>query len=413
MPGRCRREDAVKVLTVNCGSSTLKFRVVDADPHHPPGEPLPWQADGAVERIGGDRSALSLRDRTGGTAREERAFTTHGAAIKGVLDILGDRGLLDDLAATSHRVVHGGNAFSSPVAVDDGVLAELEGMAGLAPLHNRPALDAMTTSRRALGAGMPAVAVFDTTFHHGLPARAGRYAIREELAQRHGIRRFGFHGLAHRWMSERFAVRAATATDAPRLVTLQLGNGCSAAAIDRGRSIDTTMGLTPLEGLMMGTRSGDVDPGLVDFLAEREGTESGDVLGWLNHDSGLLGVSGRSADMRDLLDAEAAGDDRASLAIDMFCYRVRKTIGAYDAALTGATAVVFGGGIGEHAPQIRKRICAGLEHRDLWLDPERNESAVGKESTISADGSSVRVEVVPVDEATPLAVDTARLLGSG
>lgn len=394
---------------MNCGSSTLKYRVVDADPDHPPGEALPWQADGAVDRIGGEKSVLSLRDGSSGASHEERPVATHGQAMTAVLDALVDRGLLDDLVATGHRLVHGGDAFVSPIIVDDGVLEALEGTAGLAPLHNRPALDAMAAARAALGAGVPAVVVFDTAFHHGLPPRAAYYAIRQELADRHGIRRFGFHGLAHRWMSERFAVRA-SATDATRLVTVQLGNGCSAAAIDGGRSIDTTMGLTPLEGLMMGTRSGDVDPGLVHFLAEREGVDSEVVLGWLNHDSGLLGISGRSADMRDLLDAEAAGDDRAALAIDMFCYRVRKTIGAYDAALAGATAVVFGGGIGEHSPEIRRRICAGLEHRGLRLDPRRNDAAVGFESTISSDESWIRVDVLPVDEATPLALDTVRLL---
>ena len=399
----------MRVLTVNCGSSTLKYRVVDADPDHPPGEALPSQVDGAVERIGGGGSSFSLRDPTGRTSHEAHPFATHGEAVSAVLEALSERGLLDDVVASGHRVVHGGDAFVSPVVVDDAVLEALEGLAGLAPLHNRPALDALTNARRVLGAGVPAIAVFDTAFHHGMPARAASYAIRAELARRHGIRRFGFHGLAHRWMSERFATLAAP-TGATRLVTLQLGNGCSAAAIDRGRSIDTTMGLTPLEGLMMGTRSGDVDPGLVHFLAEREGIGSEVVLGWLNHDSGLLGVSGRGADMRDLLDAEAAGDDRAALAIDMFCYRVCKTIGAYDAALAGATAVVFGGGIGEHSPEVRSRICTGLEHRGLRLDSQRNNAAVGCESTISADGSSIRVEVLPVDEATPLALDTARLV---
>jgi acetate kinase len=399
----------VNVLTVNCGSSSLRFRAVDADPDHPAGEPLPWQLDGAAERIGKEGSAISFTDRPEGPERGDRAFATHEDATSAVLDALHERGLVDDLVATSHRVVHDGGTFVHPTIVDDEVMDALEGLTGLAPLHNRPALDAISTTRRALGPDVPAVAVFDTAFHHDLPSQAARYAIRPELADRHGVRRFGFHGLAHRWMSERFAVRAGT-TDPARLITLQLGNGCSAAAIDRGRSIDTTMGLTPLEGLMMGTRSGDVDPGLPHFLAERAGVDTGVVLGWLNHESGLLGVSGRSADMRDLLDAEAAGDERAALAIDMFCYRVRKAIGAYDAALGGATAVVFGGGIGEHAPEIRRRICAGLEHRGLRLDPQRNEAAVGRESTISADGSSIRVEVVPVDEATLLALDAARLL---
>jgi acetate kinase len=380
----------VKVLTVNCGSSTLKYRVVDADADHPPGVALPWLADGLVDGVGSDRS--------------------HGEALVELLGTLGSRGFLNGLDAVAYRVVHGGDAFVAPTVVDDRVLRELENVSGLAPLHNRPALEAVRAARRVLGADVAAVAVFDTAFHATLPSRAGGYAIRQELAHRHGIRRFGFHGLAHRWMSERFAARTGLATDVTRLVTLQLGNGCSAAAIDRGRSIDTTMGLTPLEGLMMGTRSGDVDPSLVDFLAEREGVDSGIVLEWLNHESGLLGVSGRSADMRDLLDAEAAGDDRAAVAIDMFCYRVRKTIGAYDAALGGATAVVFGGGIGEHAPEVRRRICSGLENRGLRLDAHRNEASIGREAPISAEGSSIHVEVIPVDEATLLALDTLRLL---
>ena len=399
----------MNVLTVNCGSSSLKFRVVDADPDHPPGEPLPWRLDGAAERIGKEGSAISFTEGPERAEREDRALATHDDAMTAVLDALYARGLVDDLVATSHRVVHGGDTFVHPTTVDDEVRDRLEGLTGLAPLHNQPALDAIMTTRRALGPGVPAIAVFDTAFHHDLPAKAARYAIRPELADRHGVRRFGFHGLAHRWMSERFAARAGT-TDPARLVTLQLGNGCSAAAIARGRPIDTTMGLTPLEGLMMGTRSGDVDPGLPHFLAEREEVDSGVVLGWLNQESGLLGVSGRSADMRDLLDAETAGDERAALAIEMFCYRVRKTIGAYDAALAGATAVVFGGGIGEHSPEIRRRICTGLEHRGLRLDAEGNNAAVGSESTISADASSIRVDVLPVDEATPLALDTVRLV---
>lgn len=376
---------------MNCGSSTLKYRVVEADDDHPPGVGLPWLADGVVDRIGGD--------------------TSHGDALVELLGTLGSHRLLDGLDAAAYRVVHGGDAFVGPTVVDDQVLSELEGVSGLAPLHNRPTLEAMRAARGVLGADVAAVAVFDTAFHATLPSRASRYAIRHELAERHGIRRFGFHGLAHRWMSERFAARAGVAVDTTRLVTLQLGNGCSAAAIDHGRSVDTTMGLTPLEGLMMGTRSGDVDPGLVHFLAEREDVDADVVLGWLNHESGLLGVSGRSPDMRDLFEAEVAGDERAALAIDMFCYRVRKTIGAYDAVLSGATAVVFGGGIGEHSPEIRRRICAGLEHRGLRLDPDRNEAAVGHEATISTDASPIRVDVLPVDEATPLVLDTVRILG--
>ena len=381
----------MKILTINCGSSTLKYRLVDVEASHPRGTLLPSLVDDVVEGLGADRS--------------------YADAVAEMLEHVSGRAVLG-LDAIACRVVHGGDMFIEPTLVDDAVLRALEGLSGLAPLHNRPALEAMKATRSVLGADTPAVAVFDTAFHYGMPPRAAHYAVRRELAERHGIRRFGFHGLAHRWMSERFATRVGADPATTLLVTLQLGNGCSAAAIDGGRSIDTTMGLTPLEGLMMGTRSGDVDPYLVAFLAEEEGVGAERVIEWLNHDAGLLGVSGRSADMRDLLAAEAGGDERAALAVEMFCYRVRKVIGAYDAALGGASAIVFGGGIGERSPVVRSRICSGLEHLGVRVDMAGNESALGTEATISTDDSTLSVEVLPVDEGTLLAVDAARLLSA-
>jgi acetate kinase len=267
-------------------------------------------------------------------------------------------------------------------------------------------------TRAVLGPATPQVAVFDTAFHHDLPARAARYAIPNALARRHGIRRFGFHGMAHRWMSERYAVRCGVPLTATRLITLQLGNGCSAAAIDGGRSVDTSMGLTPLEGLMMATRSGDVDPALVGYLARREQVGVEQVEEWLNHESGVLGVSGRSRSLGALLDAGTDIDADTELAIEMFCYRARKYVGAYLAVLGGADAVVFGGGVGEHQPEIRRRICTGLEALGVVLDPDLNAAARGVEATISRDGSRVRVEVLPADEATVIAVDTARVVAS-
>jgi acetate kinase len=278
----------------------------------------------------------------------------------------------------------------------------------MAPLHNGPALAAIRAAREALGPAVPMVATFDTTFHRRMPEKAARYALQPELAERHGAFRYGFHGLAHRYMAERHA--EITSSPEARLITLQLGNGCSATAISAGRSVDTSMGLTPLEGLMMGTRSGDVDPSLPSYLAHREGVEVAEVVGWLNKRSGLLGVSGTSRDMRELLRARDRGDGRAALAVEMFCYRAKKQVGAYLAALGRADAVVFAGGIGERAPEVRAEICSGMEWCGLTLDLERNTRAVGVEARISADSSPVEIYVIPVDEATIIARDTVDCL---
>ncbi len=307
-------------------------------------------------------------------------------------------------------MVHGGDLFAEPALIDDEVLAAVEALTDLAPLHNAPSLSAIRAARAALGPGVPMVATFDTAFHRTLPEHASRYAIPLELADKHHIRRYGFHGLAHRYMTERYAAITSTPLEQVKLVTLQLGNGCSATAVEGGRSVDTSMGFTPLEGLVMGTRSGDVDPSLAGFLARREAVDITEVEGWLNTRSGLLGVSGRSADMRELLEAEAQGDARAALAVAMFCYRVRKYVGAYLAALGGANAVVFGGGIGENAPPVRARVCANMEWCGLTLDEERNARTIGSEGRISAGDSRVHAYVIPVDEEGVIAQDTVRCL---
>jgi acetate kinase len=254
------------------------------------------------------------------------------------------------------------------------------------------------------------VAVFDTAFHSTLPEKASKYAIPYDLASRHEIRRYGFHGIAHRYMTERYSAITSTPLEGARLITLQLGNGCSAAAVAGGRSVDTSMGFTPLEGLMMGTRTGDLDPTVPGFLAHREGVGIDEVEAWLNTRSGLLGVSGRSRDMRDLLQAERQGDARAGLALEMFCYRVRKYIGAYLTVLGGVHAIVFGGGIGENAATVRARICAGMEWCGFRLDEDRNSKAVGSEACISAGDATVHAYVIPVDEGLMIARNTVRSL---
>ncbi len=284
------------------------------------------------------------------------------------------------------------------------MLDAIRALETLAPLHNAPSLVGIEAARAALGPDVPMVAAFDTTFHASMPEHAYRYAIPHELALTHRVRRYGFHGLAYRSVLARYAQVVGGPRDRVTIVAFHLGNGCSAAAIKDGRSIDTSMGLTPLEGLVMGTRSGDVDPALIGYLARVEGVPAQEVERWLNERAGLLGLSGRSRDMRDLL-AHEGDDPRARLAVDVFCYRARKYLGAYLATLGGADAVVFSGGIGEHAPAVRARICAGMEWCGLVLDPGRNAAAVGREARLTPDGAALPAYVIQADEERMIAQD--------
>jgi acetate kinase len=396
----------MKVLAVNCGSSTLKFQLFGTS-----GGATQKLARGLIDRIGG-QGALEFSPAHGDALEQPAAVADHGEGMRRVLDWLTGSRLLepDGLGAVGHRVVHGADRFVEPTLIDDAVLEGLQALGDLAPLHNVPALRAIRGARAALPA-VPMVAVFDIAFHRTLPPRASNYALPRELADKHHVRRYGFHGLAHRYMTERYAALTGAPPPQTRLITLQLGNGCSATAIQGGRSVDTSMGFTPLEGLIMGTRSGDVDPSVVTYLARKEHTTADEVETWLNRRSGLRGVSGSSADMRELLERERQGDEAAALAVEMFCYRVRKCVGAYLAVLGGADAVVFGGGIGEHAAAVRARICAGLEWSGLTLDPARNAATVGSEGRITTDGARLEARVIPVNEEAVLLDDTLRCLG--
>jgi acetate kinase len=401
----------MNVLAINCGSSTLKFQLFQAGEE--PGTECALQllARGMVDRIG-EGGELEARIEEGESWRETAAVVDHADATRRLLNWLRTAGLLGGrgLIAVGHRVVHGGDRFVEATIIDDEVLRGIEEVSDLAPLHNGPALSAIRGARATLGDAVPMVAVFDTAFHRTLPPRSSQYAIPWELSEKHMIRRYGFHGIAHQYMAERYAAITTTPAKRVRLVTLQLGNGCSATAVDSGRSVDTSMGFTPLEGLVMGTRSGDLDPSLVGHLASREGVPTKEVEEWLNTRSGLLGVSGRSRDMRELLQAEAQSDSRAALAVEMFCYRVRKYIGAYLAALGGADAVIFGGGIGENASTVRARICSGMEWCGLILNLESNATVIGKDGRISTDGAAVHAYVIGVDEGVMIARDTVRCL---
>jgi len=400
----------MRVLVVNCGSSTLKFQLIDTAKGEAAPAPERYLARGVIERIG---SQATLDFEAGSDAyRDTASIADHEEASRRVFAWLDTAGFLASggLDAVGHRVVHGGPDFVAPTRLDDDVIAALAQLRELAPLHNEPALAAIQAAQAVLGARVPMVAVFDTAFHHTMPAWAAQYAIPRNLATKYHLRRYGFHGLAHRSMSEGYATLTATPVDELKLITLQLGSGCSAAAIDAGRSVDTSMGFTPLEGLMMGTRSGDLDPALPGFLARKEGVETAEVETWLNTRSGLLGVSERSSDMRELLEAAGQGDCGAELAVAMFCYRARKYIAAYLAVLNGANAILFGGGIGENAPEVRARICVQMDWCGLRLDTARNTAARGTPARISTDDATLHAYVMPVDEARIIARDTVRCL---
>ena len=403
----------MKILAFNCGSSTLKFQLTELAHENVVFGQERRLASGNVDRIGTQgRIRFTIPNKEDHS--QSVTVADHGEATRRVLDWLRDTGLVehDGVHAVGHRVVHGGARFSAPTIISDDIIKEIEAISHLAPLHNEPALSAIAAARAILGLAVPQVAVFDTAFHRTLPERTARYAIPMALAEKHNIRRYGFHGLAHRYMAERYAAITTTPVERTKLITLQLGNGCSATAVENGHSVDTSMGFTPLEGLIMGTRSGDIDPSLVGFLARQENVDVQEVEGWLNTRSGMIGVSGRSSDMRELLDAESKGNTRAALAVDMFCYRVRKYIGAYLAVLGGAEAIVFGGGIGENSPQVRARICRGLEWCGLKIDQSRNARAVGTEELINADSSRIHAYVIPVDEEAVIARDTISCLRS-
>jgi acetate kinase len=357
------------VLTVNTGSSSVRLAAFAPD-----GGSLSLRASG---HFPGERNEPAVM---------LRAF-------------LRDHGV-EAVAAVAHRVVHGGARLTAPCRIDDTVAAEIERLAPLAPLHNPRALEWIRACRALFGAETAQVAVFDTAFYAALPEVAATYALPRALCARHGIRRYGFHGIAHQAMWRRWCELRPDLRAGGRVISLQLGAGCSITAIREGQAVDTSMGFSPLEGLVMATRSGDVDPGLLLFLQHAEGLTPERMEGLLNEESGLLGLSGVSGDMRALLDADDAG---ARLAVDVYCYRARKYIGAYLAALGGADAILFGGGVGEHAPEVRAQILTGLDGLGIVLDADANRAAVGAERCISHPSSAAGMWVIPVDEAVILA----------
>ncbi len=407
----------MNVLVLNSGSSTLKFQLIATDMDRIKRDADDRLLKGEVERIGGE-AIVTLQKKDGSRHTLTAPLRDIGAALDFVIRwVASDQSGLSevrgpaDVNAVGHRVVHGGERFKESAIIDDNVLKGIEGCIELAPLHNPNNIKGIVAARGLLGPGIPQVAVFDTAFHHSLPEQAYLYAIPYHLYRRHRIRRYGFHGTSHRYVAYRYRVLQKVTREQTHVITLHLGNGCSAAAIRNGFPVDTSMGMTPLEGLVMGTRSGDIDPAIVNLISGKEGLSLHEVEALLNTQSGLLGISGLTNDMR-VLQAELKEHDdrRARLAIDVFCYRARKYIGAFLAVMNGADGVVFTGGIGENSPEIRAQICAGMEWAGLKIDPERNQKTVGKEGLISSDSSKLAVYAIPTDEELLIARDTVRCI---
>ncbi|MFQ5935033.1 MAG: acetate kinase [Acidiferrobacterales bacterium] len=404
----------MNVLVLNCGSSSVKFQIIATDRDLIERDADLRLASGVVERIGG-HALVTLQAQGSRPVKKDEPLRDHQAAVDLVLKwiISSDAGIegirtISDLHAVGHRVVHGGEHFNASVKIDDDVIEGIEQYMELAPLHNPANLKGIRAAQDILGNGIPQVAVFDTAFHTTMPEVSFLYGIPYHLYRRLKIRRYGFHGTSHRYVAYRYRKIERIERNDVNIITLHLGNGCSACAVKNGDSYDTSMGFTPLEGLVMGTRCGDIDPAIVEYLAHKEGMTLYDIETMLNKQSGLLGLSGLTADMRDLLAEESEHQDRrAGLAIDVFCQRVRKVIGAYFVAMGQANAIIFTGGIGENAPSIRKRVCDGLACLGVELDDEKNTQLYSERSgQIAQETSRLKVYVIPTNEELLIARDT-------
>ncbi len=410
----------MNVLVLNCGSSTVKFQIIETDQDRIAADSDRRLASGVVERIG-SQALITFQAEGAGKERHAEPIRDQRAAIDRILRwIISSESTIEhisslaDIHAVGHRVVHGGEHFRRSVRIDDEVREGIEDCIDLAPLHNPANLKGIRAATDLLGEGVPQVAVFDTSFHSTMPEVSYLYGIPYQYYRRYKIRRYGFHGTSHRYIAYRYRQLHDLEPEQVNIITLHLGNGCSACAIKAGRSFDTSMGFTPLEGLLMGTRCGDIDPSLVEYLAVQEGMGLTEVDSLLNKQSGLLGVSGLTGDMRELLEEEAENQDRrARLAIDLFCHRIKHYIGAYLAEMGGADAVIFTGGIGENSSAVRRRACAGLEWLGLEIEDRRNEALeAGSQGLISADGARVAAYVIPTNEELLIARDTFRVVAN-
>jgi acetate kinase len=398
-------ETGLKILVLNCGSSTLKYKLFEME-----NEVL--LASGLADRIGMPGSRFCCRAGEQGEIILETPLPGHGEAVEKLIGILaGVQGVISDIGevpAVGHRVVHGGESFHRPAVVDEKVMQVLEECSDLAPLHNPPNLTGIRVCRRLMPNALQ-VAVFDTAFHQTMPDYAYLYPIPYHFYSKHRIRKYGFHGTSHQYVASRAAEICGPGSEGLRMITCHLGNGASLCAVAGGKSLDTTMGMTPLAGLMMGTRCGDVDPSIIHFLGEKEGLRPGEIMEILNKRSGVLGISGLSSDFRDLESEAGKGHRGAGLALDMFTYRVARNIGSLVPAIGGVDILVFTAGIGENSPSIRAGVCSRLEYLGVRLDVEKN-AVRGREAEISAPGSAVKVLVIPTDEEKMIARETFKML---
>jgi acetate kinase len=408
----------MNILVLNCGSSSLKFQIIETDLEHIENDTDKMLAKGLIERIGSQsiitfqsegqspfKSAEPLRDHKAALNYAIKWITNDSSNIPGIND-------LSDIHAIGHRCVHGAERFKKSVRIDAEVIEGIEDCISLAPLHNPANLKGIYASREIFGPSVPQVAIFDTSFHSTMPETSYLFAIPYQLYRRFKIRKYGFHGTSHRFIAYRYRKLSKLERDDVNIISMHLGNGASACAIKNGKSVDTSMGLTPLDGLIMGTRCGDIDPTVIEFLAHNEGISMDEVFSVLNKRSGLIGISGLTNDMRDLLEEEKEHQDRrASLAIDMFCHRIKKYIGFYLAEMNGANAICFTGGIGENSAEIRRRSLANLDYFGIELDEDLNKMAFGgKEMKISTENSKIDIYVIPTNEELLLARDTVRVV---
>ncbi len=394
----------MKVLVLNCGSSSIKYQFIDT-------VEKTALAKGLVERIGMSSAVLSHSRYDGDTIKIVGEILDHQIAVEYVLGVMlsKNHGVIDnknDIEAVGHRVVHGGETFTGSVLITDEVIQVLQDNIELAPLHNPPNLKGIQAVKRILP-DTPQVGVFDTAFHTKMPPKAFLYGIPYELYKKYKIRRYGFHGTSHLYVSNKAAEILGKKLEDLKIVTAHLGNGCSMAAIDKGISVDTTMGFTPLEGLLMGTRSGDLDPSLILYIMGKEGLSLNEAGTLLNKHSGLIGISGESSDMREIQKAISEGHKRSTYAFEIFCYRIKKYLGSYAAAMGGLDAFIFTGGIGENSAEVREEVCKNLEVLGIEIDLEKNKN---KDLIISSDKSKVKVMRIPTNEELVIAMDTSRIV---
>jgi len=397
----------MKILVLNCGSSSIKFQMFNMTDQS-------VLAKGIIEKIGLNGSCLKLTKQNGDQVIFEGEILDHKIGIEYVLGVLSSKKHgcvqnLNEISAVGHRVVHGGEKFNKSVLVDDSVTAQIEECIDLAPLHNPPNLKGIEAIKEIMP-DIKQVAVFDTAFHQTMPKHAYLYGIPHSLYQKYAIRRYGFHGTSHRYVSNRACKILGIDCESTKIITCHLGNGASVTAVKNGISVDTSMGFTPIEGLLMGTRAGDLDIGVVTYLMEKEklGVETASTL--FNKHCGMLGLTGISSDFRDIHSAANKGDELAQIALKAFNYRVKKYIGFYTAAMNGCDVLVFTGGVGENDDDTRKGICEDLDWLGFELDNEKNSSVKGKEAVISSERSRVKIMVIPTNEELMIAEDTLKLL---